>query len=175
MRRRVFAAAFEERRRFIFARCHSDVASERQRSENVLGLAYSLPEQCGSEANREAGRIDAGQLRGEEVSELVHEDDEPEDDDWSEPAQHPNISLTWLRAAASAASKFSRLPAGMSPSASSADEIARGISENRILPARKAATAHSLAALNTAGAEPPTRPASMPRRSAGNRWWSTDS
>jgi 1-deoxy-D-xylulose-5-phosphate reductoisomerase len=43
------------------------------------------------------------------------------------------------------------------------------MSAKRILPPRKAATAHSLAALNTAGAAPPAIPAATPSRSAGKR------
>src|SRR5690606_7300617 len=102
------------------------------------------------------------------VSELVHEDHEPEDQQRCEPAQHYAISCTMRRAAASAASKESRSSPGKPPSCANARSIATGIRANLSEPSSTRATAASLAALNTAGAAPPCRPAAMPNDSVGN-------
>ena len=85
---RVLAAALQQGHRLVLARCHAHEAAEGQRREHVLGLADALLQQRGTEADREAGRIDAHELRGDEMSELVDEHDEPEDEDRGDVGQH---------------------------------------------------------------------------------------
>jgi hypothetical protein len=77
----LLAPALDERRLRIVPRGHPHVAAERKQREHVFRLAAALAEQGRTEADGKARRVDAGELRGDEVAELVHEDDEAEDDD----------------------------------------------------------------------------------------------
>src|SRR5690606_30578995 len=109
-------------------------------------------------AEREARRVHAGPLGGEEMPELVYEDHEPEDQQRGEPTQHQRYSCTSARAAASAASSAVLSSPGRPPRRDSAVSMAAGILLKGSDPSSTRATAASLAALNTAGATPPARP-----------------
>ena len=98
------------------------------------------------------------QLGRHEMSRLVHEDQDAENDDQGQDGQQ-HYCLTLCRASSrahrSAARTSSTEPAGAGACESSTRSMVSLIIPNGIAPSRKAATATSLAALNTAGAVPP--------------------
>jgi hypothetical protein len=66
---------------FIVTRRHAHIAAQGQRREDVLRLAAAVAPERRSETDRKAWGVDARELGRDEVPELVHEDDEAEDDD----------------------------------------------------------------------------------------------
>jgi hypothetical protein len=79
------AAAFDHRHGLIVARGHADVAAQGEHREPILGLAPPVMPKRGAEPDGESRSIDARDLRGEEVAELVHEDYDAEHQDRREP------------------------------------------------------------------------------------------
>src|SRR5262249_55715869 len=148
-------------------RGHLHIAAERQPGDGVLSLSNPSGEPFDrrAQAEREAVDIDPGPLRGDEMSRLVHEDQHTEgDDQWPQVIEddHFNTSLAQTRDHWSAARTVSRSPAGAGSCSSSTRSIVSEMRPNGTRPSRNAATAVSLAALNTAGAVPPARPAERP-------------
>src|SRR4029077_15141839 len=93
---------------------HADdlhVAAERDRADAVLRVALAPPQQRRREADVELRRPGTDALRGQEVPELVHEDEgeQAEDGDQVTHAGAPSRSATAARAAASAWRTTSRL------------------------------------------------------------------
>src|SRR5690606_2912189 len=81
----LLTAAFNERHGLVLTRSHAHVAAQRQRGKDVLRLAPAPAPERRTEADGEAWCVDSHCLRGEEVSELVNEDHESEDDYGCEP------------------------------------------------------------------------------------------
>src|SRR5690606_8972029 len=151
---------------------HLHVATERQPRDDVFGLAPPEAPQLGAESDREARHRDVHGLGRHEVAELVDEDEDTEDDDRREDRdQHRPATTSRAMALArpSASSRAPRESIGAGSCASSTRSITSGMRRSGSSPSRKLATATSLAALTTAGAVPPARPASTPSRKAGKR------
>ena len=143
------------------AASRSRTRSRRRRNESP---GIGVPD-----AEREAVHPDAGPLGGEEVAELVHEDEHAEHDEQGRRVSGSAITTSPRRARARAQRSAARTA---SSAVAGSDACARraprrsclAIRPNGIRRSRKAATATSLAALNTAGAVPPARPAATPER-----------
>ena len=123
-------------------------------------------------ADREAVHVDPRPLRGEEVPQLVHEDQHAEDDEKRQDReQHGQLQeRSWpgrARPDRRRARPRGRWP-GPARAARRTASITSAMRPNGRPPARKAATATSFAALKAAGAVPPARPAATPSRNAGN-------
>src|SRR5690606_34194695 len=137
-----------------------------------LPLLEGEPPDRRAEPEREPMDVDPGPLGGEEVTELVHEDqhadrdDERQDSD-SETA-HPTSFSAASRAHRSAACTVSRSSTGATGCRARTASITSLIRPNGNRPSRNRATATSFAPLNTAGAVPPVRPASIPASNARN-------
>ncbi len=151
---------------------HLDVAAERQPGDRRIRSRPASEGQPGNrraQPEREAMDVDARPLGGEEVPGLVDEDEHAEHDD-----QRKHGVSTWTsssaarwrapRAHRSASRTAPRLRRRAGVCASSTARSLSLIRPKGMRPARNAATATSLAALNTAGAVPPARPAAMPAR-----------
>src|SRR6185436_18287380 len=109
--------------------------------------------------------VDPRPLRRDEMPRFVHEDQHAEGDDQGPEIlenDHFNTSLARTRDHWSAARTVSRSPAGAGACSSRTRSIVSEMRPNGTRPSRNAATAVSLAALNTAGAVPPARPAETP-------------
>ena len=78
---RRLGTALEQGRVFVESRGHADVAAEGQHREDIFGLTPSLAKQRRPEADREPRGIDPDRLCGNEVPELVDEDDQSKDED----------------------------------------------------------------------------------------------
>src|SRR5690606_24640507 len=157
---------------------HLHVAAEGQPRDDVLGLTPPEPPELGAEADGEARHLDVDRLGRHEVAEFVDEDQDPQDDDRRQNRdQHRPATTSRARARArpSASSTASRQSTGAGSCAASTRSITSGIRLNASSSARKLSTATSFAALNTAGAVPPARPASTPSRNAGKRFSSRGS
>src|SRR5690606_6235097 len=122
-----------------------------------------------AEAHREAQHVDAEAPCDPVMAEFVegHQHAEADDHppDRSEETVHAGTPeatrrLAWARAPASAASRASSDAAGAPGTVARQSSTSAGIARNGIRPARKAATATSLAALTIAGAVPPAASAS---------------
>src|SRR5690606_32650034 len=161
----------------LFHARHLDVAAEWQGRDDVLGLAALEPDHARAEPDREARYLDVRHLRGHEMAELVHEDEHAQYDNECDDRQHVLLSAASAtsRARRSAASTSSRVSALWPSCSSSARSITSAIPVNGTAPARNPATATSFAALNTAGAVPPVRPAATPSWNARNLRPSTGS
>src|SRR5690606_38021215 len=150
---------------------HTDVTAERESGDDVLRLSTGETGDPGTEADREARDFDVDGLRGEQVPQLVHEDQDPDDDEESDERQQSAFDSMkeWVisRAQRSASATDSTSVIGPPGHAPSALAIAEPISRNPIRSRRNAATATSLAALNTAGYASPALPAETPSAKAG--------
>src|SRR5262249_14510343 len=82
--RRFLVPALEERRLGVVTRGHPHIAAERQPREDVLRFPAAELEDRWAEPDGKARRVNANGLGGDEMSELVHEDHESEDEHWSE-------------------------------------------------------------------------------------------
>ena len=143
-------------------------AAERDHPDPVLDPVPGALDRRRWEADVELPRAHPQRNRGDEVAELVHEDEQPEPDDRDEDrhaATSPRSAAR--RASASAATRSSRSRAGAPSTCSSAAATVSAISGNRIRPSRNAATATSLAALYAHGKVPPRSPALRARAAAG--------
>src|SRR5207245_2363672 len=142
------------------------------RLDAVLGLAAAERPQRRPEADEEPARLHPEPLRREEVAELVqHHRHEQRDDEEEHPErvhQALTSSAARVRAHCSASSTAARSGSGTTSCSSTTRATVSTIAGNRTRPARNAATSSSLAALRTAGAVPPRRPASRHRSTAGN-------
>src|SRR5690606_12909521 len=151
---------------------HLDVAAEGQPRDDVLRLAPAEPPELRAETDGEAGHLDVDGLGRHEVPELVDEDENAQNDDRCENRdQHRPATTSRARARArpSASSTASSESTGTGSCSASTRSTTSGILRNDSSSARKLATATSFAALNTAGAVPPARPASTPSRNVGKR------
>src|SRR5690606_25200545 len=155
---------------FLHAR-HLHVAAEREPGDDVLGLTPAEAPQLGAETDGEAGHLDVHCLGRQEMAELVDKDQNADDDDEGDDRdQHrpATTSRAMARARPSASSTASSESTGAGSCAASTRSITSGMRLNASSSARKLATATSFAALNTAVAVPPVRPASTPSRYVGN-------
>src|SRR6266550_436888 len=154
---------------------HLHVPTEREPGEPVLCLPAPPAENRTPEADREPQDLDPHGLRGEEVAQLVHEDQRTEDDRERGQGQEHAASRARRRASASAASTVSSVEASPAWCPSSTRAIVSAIRPNRIFPSRNRVTATSFAALKAVGAVPRTRAAARPSPYAGYSSASTGS
>src|SRR5262249_51789762 len=129
--------------------------------ETVFRLFAAPPEQHGTEADRKALDADAGPPGHEEMAELVNQDEDPDDDDEGEDSRHdvsaprPASIARWTNRRVSASTATHASIEARSPvlEAFSASSISSAIALKPMRRSRNAATATSLAALRTTGAE----------------------
>src|SRR5713101_2140660 len=174
----------EAARTGIHAAVHAgelDEAAQWDGANRVQRLTALPADQLRPETNAELLDFDAGELRGQEVTGLVHdhqqaedEDDERDEDDRAHAGNllrtrlaPPADARTWVRAQRSAAIAASSVRSSVGCAASMAARTEGMMSTNRRWPFRKSATASSLAAFSTAGAVPPRSPASRANATAG--------
>src|SRR5262249_43498107 len=152
---------------------HLDEAAEREPRDHIVGAA-APPGQAEaaesdrrSEADRELEHAHAACARHQEVAQLVHEDEDREQQHESPQIREDHARPPWprfaashsrarARAHASAAITSSRSrsgpPASAFSNASSTAPFAAAIAGNGMPPERNSSTATSLAAFSTAGA-----------------------
>src|SRR5262249_52919141 len=145
----------------IFLADHLHVAAHRNRRQAVLGLLAPPARQYRTKADREALDADTGPAGHQEVAELVDEDQDADDDNEREDGGHgeraprpaSRAACTTRRVSASTATHASIEPRSPAREASSASSMSSAIALKPMRRSRKAATATSLAALSTTGAE----------------------
>src|ERR1700716_221307 len=166
-----------------------DEATKRDGSDRVERIAALPAKQLGAESHAELLHLDPGKLGGDEVTRLVHDhqetendDDERDEHDWAHAGSWLHSRLvplaaarTWARAQRSAAMNASSVHSCPDSAASTAGAPEGTMSTKRRWPWRKRATASSLAAFSTAGAVPPRCPASRASATAGERTASSTS
>src|SRR5581483_8302277 len=170
LRDALLRAALDPGHRLVIAGRHPDVPADWQPCDDVLRFRPTRPPapQRTAPAKRESRGVHTDHLRRQKVPELMHENHEPEDKNRCQPRKHYHIPRTTARARRSASINDSRSVGPVPCTSDSARSIAAAMPPKGMAPARNKATAASFAALNTAGAIPPRRPASMPSRKAGN-------
>ena len=146
-------------------------AAQRDHADAVLGGAERALDDGGREADVELRDAHADGLGGDEVPELVDEDEgeQPADGDQRAQPGTPAASAvrTLARAPASASCTCSSALSGSREHDSSARSTSAGMSLKRQRPARNAATASSSAAFSAHGASPPAIPRCGPARGSG--------
>src|SRR6185503_14555418 len=150
----------------------------------VLGLLAPVAPQHRTEADGEALHAHAEEPRHHEMSQLVNDDENPDHDDEGHDRRHVAIlpaargaesasagshPATARRVSASTSTQVSISTSARAGTCARARSINCAISMKRIRPARKAATASSLAALSTTGATPPAWSARRASARQGNR------
>src|SRR6266566_1061760 len=149
---------------FVFEPRHLDVAAQRDPGDPVFRLAAPPLDDRPPESEREAQHLNADRLGDDEVAELVHRNEHAQDDDERHNRQEHATSSARRRASASAANTSSSedpRPPSPVPRLTTCSMIS-AMRPNVIFSSRNSCTATSLAALNRAGAVPPSRAASRP-------------
>src|SRR5690606_34556368 len=144
---------------------HLHVAPEGEPRVHVLQLTATDAGELTARSVGSAPHLHVHELLRHGLARLVDGDQHAEADDGRKYGdQHPcsRILRAMTRASRSAARTVSSESAGAGSCRSSTRSISSAIPGNGKSPARNAATATSFAALKTAGATPPHRPASTP-------------
>src|ERR1041385_2107857 len=149
---------------------HLHVAAQRDPRDPVFGLAAAPPQQRAAESNRESQDLNPDGLGDDEMAELVYRHQDAEHHDERDDGQEHATSCASRRACASACNtSSSRLASPPRVSSATTRSMISAIRPNGIRSSRNSWTATSLAALNRAGAVPPTRAAARPIAYAGKR------
>src|SRR6267142_661601 len=155
---------------------HLHVTAHRNCRQTVLGLLAAPAQEHWAEADGEPLDSDAGPAGHEEVTELVDEDQDADDDDEGQDSVHAAVPprresircWTTRRVSASTSTHASIEPSSPAGALSSACSMSSAMSVNPIRQSRNAATATSFAAFRTTDALPPLSSAARASLRHGN-------